>query len=156
MTNLQEAHRAFPSCYSSAFHTHTQLRCTLGKRHRKEGVWMWGCCPSSEATARKAVCFFENSSYPLSPVPHRRNAMGNVCQRTRENAIYSTLLLVQNEGGKHRERKRVAAGSKALGLIQKWAGKTAREDEGGVGEGRMRKRELRKTQIELKDYSILL
>lgn len=28
-----------------------------------------GCCPFSEATLRKAACFFENSSYPLSPVP---------------------------------------------------------------------------------------
>lgn len=56
--------------------------------------------PFSEATLRKPVCFFENSSYLLSPVPHRRKATGNVCQRTGEDAIYSTLLLVQNEGGK--------------------------------------------------------
>lgn len=40
----------------------------------------------------KAACFFEKSSSPLSPVPHRRNAEGDVCQRTRAQAIYSALL----------------------------------------------------------------
>lgn len=131
MTNLQEAHRAFPSCYSSAFHTHMQLRCTLGKRPRKEGVRMWGCSPSSEAAARKAVCFFENSSYPLSPVPHRRNAIGNVCQRTREDAIYSTLLLVQNEGGKRRERKAGCSQFKGIGTHPKVSWKESQRGRGG-------------------------
>lgn len=131
MTNLQEAHGAFPSCYSSLFHTRYSDALFRKARCREEGVCVWGCCPFSEATLRKAVRFFENSSYPLSPVPHRRKATGNVCQRTREDAIYSPLLLVQNEGGKHWERKRGAAGSKALGLIQKWTGERAREEGGG-------------------------
>lgn len=49
-------------------------------------------CPFSEATVTKAACFFEKSSSPLSPVPHRKNAEGDVCQRTRAGAIYSALL----------------------------------------------------------------
>lgn len=64
---------------------------------------MWGCCPFSEATVKKAPCFFENSSYLLSPAPHRRIAMGNVCQRTREDKNDSSLFLDQNEGGKQRK-----------------------------------------------------
>ena len=126
--------RGFPFLLQLSIpHTHTRYSDVLFRkaRCREEGVCMWGCCPFSEATFRKAVRFFENSSYPLSPVPHRRKATGNVCQRTREDAIYSPLHLVQNEGGKHWERKRGAAGSKTLGLVQKWTGERAREEGGG-------------------------
>lgn len=56
------------------------------------GVSVGTCCPFSEATVTKATFFFEKSSSPLSPVPHRRNAEGDVCQRTRADAIYSALL----------------------------------------------------------------
>ncbi len=103
MTNLQEAHRAFPSCHNSVFHTHATLGVLLESQTQKGKsvcvccvcVCVRGCGPFSEATLRRAVCFFENSSYPSSPVPHRRKATGNFCQRTREDAIYSTLLLVR-------------------------------------------------------------
>lgn len=81
--------------------THIILSCMIWKPEAKSKMCICECacvrcgCPFSEATLRKAVCSFENSSYPLSPVPHRRKAMGNVCQRTKEDAIYSALLLVQ-------------------------------------------------------------
>lgn len=107
--------------------THTILRCMPRKPDAKSKVCMCvrvcarmrGGCPFSEATLSKAICSFENSSYPLSPVPRRRKAMGNVCQRTREDAIYSTLLLVQLRMKEANTEEAGASSSKALGFIQK-------------------------------------
>ncbi len=79
MTNLREAHRV--SLPVTALHsTHTRYSGALLESPRQKGrrVSVWGCCPLSEATLRKAACFFENSSYSLSPVPHRRKATGHV------------------------------------------------------------------------------
>lgn len=114
-----------------------------------------GCCPFSEAALRKAVCSFENSSYLLSPVPHRRKATGNICQRTRDDAIYSTLLLLQLR----MKAAKIERGSGVQPVQRHWDSSKSELEreperkEGGAGEGRMREREQRKMPIELKNDS---
>lgn len=81
----------FPFLKHPRTHTHTGA-----DTHEYTGESWWGSvgprCPFSEATLTKAACLFEKSSSPLSPVPQRRNAEGNICQRTRAEASYAALL----------------------------------------------------------------
>lgn len=93
--------------FSSLKHPHT---------HECTGESWWGSvgprCPFSEATVTKAACLFEKSSSPLSPVPQRRNAEGDVCQRTRAGAFYAALLY---SGETQREE--------SCGVTWKWTGR---------------------------------
>lgn len=108
-----------------------------------------GCHLFSQASLRKAVLSFENNHYLLLPVPHRSKAMGNVCQRRREDAIYSTLSFAwaQNEGGRHWERE-----SGVQPVQRHWdSSKRESEREPERKEGQLEqeewKREQRKIQI---------
>lgn len=62
----------------------------------------------------KAACLFEKSSSPLSPVPQRRNAEGDVCQRTRAEAFYAALLH-SGETQSHVESPKSEPGRQKLG-----------------------------------------
>lgn len=87
-------------------------------------------CPFSEATVTKAACFFEKSSSPLSPVPHRKKCW-RLClseDQSRSNLLCSPLL-------SEKRREEVGARSQACGITQKWTGQTE------VGEGKTIKRE---------------
>ncbi len=84
--------------------------------------------------------------------PSSRKATGNV-----EGQERMQFILLSSWFGKRQtltEEEGVAAGSKALGLIQKRMGKSQRGRRGSWG-GKNEKREQRKMQIELKDYSCL-
>lgn len=95
-------------------HTHTQLRCTLGKHHREDSAQMWGWCPISEAALEK------------------KSSRG----QERMQFILRSSWFRMKEADTERGSGGTAS-SKALGLIQKWTGHRARKEEGkGKNENR--------------------